>query len=49
MVGMKVLSTTQSWFGASKKKLRRTRSDVGLSAGLDHVVRMLHLRLTPVI
>lgn len=49
MVGMKVLSTTRSWFGASEKKLRRTRSDVGLSARLDHVVRMLHLRLTPVI
>jgi hypothetical protein len=44
-----VISATQSWFGAATKKLRRTRSDAGLSAGLDRVVRMLLLRLTPVI
>lgn len=52
MVGTNVMFATHSWFGCSTKrtkKLRRTRPDAGLSAGLGRVVRMLLLRLAPVI
>ena len=49
IVGTKVMLATQSWFGASTAKLRRTRSSAGRWAGSARVVRTLRRRLTPAI